>query len=136
MHFLRLRFSRPLPFAASVLVVFALAAACQQQGAGDVCDPRAGNGGSADCQDGLVCIPISGVNGQRCCPGDPALRTGVCGGSQTSIPADSAAPSGAGTADAGADAETPDEGLGDSFAADAPPDSGPDGADAGDGAPE
>jgi len=131
-----MRFSCALRFAASVLTVSALTVSCQQQGAGDVCDPRAGNGGSADCQDGLVCIPIAGVDGQRCCPGDPSLRTGVCGGSQTSIPADSAAPSGEAAADTGADAEAGDEGLGDSFVADAPTESGPDGAGAADGTPE
>lgn len=94
-----------------VLAVSALSNGCQQQGEGDVCDPRAGNNGNADCQNGLVCTQPSqlaaGTQGYRCCPGDPALATGVCALGQSSVPEDSAAPSSGSTPDA-ADANASD----------------------------
>jgi hypothetical protein len=84
-----MRLSSGLLYAASLFVVSALAGACMQQGEGDVCDPRAGNGGSADCQDGYVCtqpnVLAPGTVGYRCCPGDLALGTGVCALGQSMI---------------------------------------------------
>lgn len=130
-----MRFSSVLRFVASALAVSALSVACQQQGEGDVCDPRAGNAGSADCQNGLVCIQIANTLGERCCPGDPALRTGVCAGSQMAIMAGSAPPDAA--TDAATEADAGGEEPGDSSAGDALSDAALDtAAPATDGAPE
>lgn len=49
-------------FAASVI------GACSNQGEGQICDHRAGNNGNDDCQNGLVCVAVNGINGYRCCP--------------------------------------------------------------------
>lgn len=83
-----------------------------------VCDPsRAANNGSADCQDGLVCIPASqlGTDSARCCPGETSLRTGVCATGQTTVATNSAPPctlpDGGPCADASADASDGAEAL-------------------------
>jgi hypothetical protein len=84
-----MRFSSSLLYAVSLFAVSAIAGACMQQGEGEVCDPRAGNAGSADCQNGYVCTQPSllapGTMGYRCCPGNLALGTGVCALGQSMI---------------------------------------------------
>jgi hypothetical protein len=56
--------------------------ACSNQSEGEFCDPNAGNNGSDDCQDGLVCKTapgVVGVNASRCCPMDPTIaKTSAC----------------------------------------------------------
>jgi hypothetical protein len=97
-----------LRFAARLipLFVFALAfAACQQQGQGAPCSTE---NGSNDCQSGLTCVSVSGVDGTRCCPSGPSTSSD-CTSSGTSVDAN-APPSGDGSsgADSGGDATVPD----------------------------
>jgi hypothetical protein len=84
------------PLLAATLATVALMGACAGQGEGEVCDPRAGNAGTADCRYPFVCTNASelspGTNGDRCCPSDRSTATGVCAISQAGVAADSAAP--------------------------------------------
>jgi hypothetical protein len=96
----------PSRFVAAVIVLLstlALFGACNGQGEGDVCDKRNGDN---DCRNGYTCQIHAGVQGARCCPGNPAAVTTVaCGLNQgVGTDASSAAP----PADAGdEDATTP-----------------------------
>jgi hypothetical protein len=79
-----MRFRPALLLAVTLASLGALvaASACSSQGEGEFCDPNAGNNGSDDCQDGLVCKTapgVVGVNASRCCPMDPSLaKTSAC----------------------------------------------------------
>lgn len=64
------------------LLAFAFIA-CVGQGEGERCDQaRASN---TDCNDGLVCIHVNGVNSDICCPEIVSERTGVCVSGTTSV---------------------------------------------------
>ncbi len=103
-----MRFRLALVF--SSLAVALCFGACSNQGEGEICDPNAGNGGNDDCQTGLMCTQIQGVDkGFRCCPGDRLNQatTAVCsisGSSSALGDASSTAPDGTSPAEAGADA--------------------------------
>jgi hypothetical protein len=88
-----------IPLLAATLATVVLMGACAGQGEGEVCDPRAGNAGTADCRYPFVCTNASelspGTNGDRCCPSDRSTSTGVCAISQAGIAANPAAPDGA-----------------------------------------
>ena len=107
-------------FVLFVALALALAAvalgACSSQGEGEVCDPKAGNFGSDDCQSGLVCTSnlYPGTNGFRCCPppGTPAT-TLTCSGAQPGLDASTSPPDAAASgAEAGGDSavDAPAEG--------------------------
>jgi hypothetical protein len=103
---------------AVLLLPAALAAsivgACSNQGEGGVCDVRASNNGNDDCQSGLVCTPITGVNGARCCPQDRSTATTVecsispgVGDASSALP-DSATPTPEAGPDVAAEAAAPE----------------------------
>jgi hypothetical protein len=82
-------------FLLSSLAGLVLLGGCNGQGEGDVCDMRAGNNGTDDCQNGLTCFPpMAPFNYPRCCPSDttlasvPACRPGSSGlgDAQTAAP--------------------------------------------------
>jgi hypothetical protein len=69
---------RPLLF--SLLAVPALAAglvvvACSDESEGQPCSHQAGNNGDDDCQSGLTCQDLIGVQGPRCCPPNRSQAT-------------------------------------------------------------
>ncbi len=123
------------------LVVFAVAstAACNGQGEGQLCDPKAGNTGNDDCQSGLTCqfrpayvITSYGL----CCPPSGQSTTTACSVNGSSVDASPAPPADAAfmepTADAAYDgADAPADGTADS--ADAPNESAADAAVGADG---
>jgi hypothetical protein len=75
------------------LVVLGLFAACNRQGEGDVCDPRANDNGNSDCTSNLTCQTIGGVLPTRCCPPDLARATApACGANHAVLDANTAPP--------------------------------------------
>jgi hypothetical protein len=78
---------------APCLVVVGLFAACNRQGEGEVCDPRANNNGNNDCTSNLTCQLIGGVPPTRCCPSDLARATApACGANHAVVDANTAPP--------------------------------------------
>jgi hypothetical protein len=63
------------------------AAACAKQGEGERCDALSG---SADCDDGLTCIPLDqlldGADGAICCSDNPSVN--ICRGEIFNLPGD------------------------------------------------
>ncbi|MEM9696876.1 MAG: hypothetical protein AAGA56_30350 [Myxococcota bacterium] len=79
------------------LVLLAPLTACPRQGEGERCDLAAGaSGEDSDCDDGLVCQAIDGLEGEVCCPEDLNTATAL-----SCIPL-SSAPPGEGGSDAAA----------------------------------
>jgi hypothetical protein len=69
---------RPLLFSLLVVPVLAtglVIAACSDEAEGQPCSHQAGNNGSDDCQTGLTCQDIIGVQGPRCCPPNRSQAT-------------------------------------------------------------
>lgn len=65
-----------MPIRFSILfAAAAFLAACSNQAEGEVCSHLADNQGLDDCQDGLRCVSLPGVNGDRCCPDDRTKAT-------------------------------------------------------------
>ncbi len=78
---------------APCLVVLGLFAACNRQGEGEVCDPRANDNGNSDCTSNLTCQIIGGVLPMRCCPPDLARATApACGANHAVVDANTAPP--------------------------------------------
>jgi len=87
---------------APCLVVVGLLAACDRQGEGQVCDPRAANNGNDDCQSGLACQTIPGAANATCCPPNLAQATvAACGANHTLLDANTAPPDSAQAAEGG-----------------------------------
>ncbi|HMJ15246.1 MAG TPA: hypothetical protein VK524_27715 [Polyangiaceae bacterium] len=91
---------------ASSLLLAALFPACAKRGEGDRCD--ATNAGNDDCENGLVCIAASDLDGvtDRCCPpegsqGSCLFRTGGTGGNGGTTGDDAAAGTGGSAGGAG-----------------------------------
>jgi hypothetical protein len=128
-----------IPLLAATLATVVLMGACAGQGEGEVCDPRAGNAGTADCRYPFVCTNATelspGTNGDRCCPSDRSTATGVCAISQAGIAANPAAPDGAtedaadGTIAEGATSDAADGATADGATADAADSAAPGSAD-------
>jgi len=98
---------RSIPVFAPYLVVLGLFAACNRQGEGQVCDPRAGNNGNDDCQTGLTCQTIPGATYATCCPPMLAQATAsACGANHTVLDASTAPPDSSQGADGGPDASS------------------------------
>jgi hypothetical protein len=69
---------RPILFsllAVPVLATGLVVAACSDEAEGQPCSHQAGNNGTDDCQSGLICQDIVGVQGPRCCPQDRSQAT-------------------------------------------------------------
>lgn len=83
-----------------------LAFGCSNQGEGEQCSKNAGNSGDDDCEPGLHCVTVSGL--ELCCPTDRTPSDPQCIESLTGA-GGSAGAGGSGTggsdADASADAE-------------------------------
>jgi hypothetical protein len=91
-HLMRVRSAL---FFAPCLVVVGLFAACNRQGEGQVCDPRAANNGDSDCQSGLTCQTIPGAANATCCPPNLAQATmAACGVNHALLDANTAPPDG------------------------------------------
>ena len=91
-------------FFAPCLVVVGFFAACDRQGEGQVCDPRAANNGDSDCQSGLTCQIIPGAANATCCPPNLAQATmAACGANHTLLDANTAPPDGSQLGGGGAD---------------------------------
>jgi len=93
-------------FAGTALALAALAGAlgshgCSDYGEGDRCETENNND---DCQDGLVCKQLTGVNGGRCCPPDlsTASPDSICSQKANAVGGDAApaTPDGSTTSDA------------------------------------
>jgi len=101
--------------------------ACSDQGEGEICSLLSDNSGNNDCQSGLTCQAIPGVNGARCCPADRTqATTAVCSLNNGVLDASPAPPDATGGAvDSGTEASGdafPDSPAGDTgdAASDAP----------------
>lgn len=124
---------------ALAVVATASSGACAGQGEGQLCNPKAGNSGTNDCQSGLTCqsrpdfvMPPYGI----CCQPNGQSTTTACSVNGSSVDASPAPPADASVAETAADA--PGESAAEAAAegADGPVDSsaeaamGADGADA------
>ena len=79
------RFSLPLSFA--TVVVVAATAGCSGQGAGELCNFQAGNGGNDDCASGLTCQPrpatVNVAGFGICCPQAGPSSAAACSANGT-----------------------------------------------------